>query len=226
VEKLQGGLLLIASSSISSFSNIPNNTKDVTMPAFSIEEMITRYKESLSKYEDYDASGFLLGLCYIKLQENELAFSTFDKSLQFMLKQRAIWKMTAQPDWLVNVWILSGRKDLFNAVLKSYYDFRLEVEPLMANSLLSLYTQIVIELFVPDGNDCSILIDILTKNPKIKDMFAIGWAIKGILLGDTALYQLSLLDLLNAHARKAKFGMLRWTSEGYICMSACSQANL
>jgi hypothetical protein len=62
----------------------------------------------------------------------------------------------------------------------------------------------------------------LLKKPKIKDTFAMGQIIAAIIGRDQLAFDTAMDSLLKAHRGMAKFGGLRETPEGFLCLPGMS----
>jgi len=178
--------------------------------------------EHAEKFSDYE--GFALAICYVKLGEFLMAQKLFEKSCLAMFGQRPDWRLAAHSSWLVDVWVLSGRKDLYPKIVEALDVFRKENIKSIVNSLLTQYSCGIVELLHPTGMDISQSIRNLTAKPSIKDMYAIGQVFQAILDRDKNAVNTAMEKLLVAHQGQAKHGMLRETPEGFISMPGMSLA--
>jgi hypothetical protein len=80
-----------------------------------INNFISEHRNLDKKFEqDY----FRLGICELLLGNYAVAKSLFSDSTTLMFGERPFWRMSSQPDWLVNITILSGNKDLHPSILE------------------------------------------------------------------------------------------------------------
>jgi hypothetical protein len=165
---------------------------------------------------------FLMGICHIQLGEYRKGRRLFDKSCRAMFKPPFYWKGTAQPNWLVDICVLSGKTNRYPDVLRELELFK--KTDLGMRSLLALYAYGVMEFLLPTGWSISTSIQELLNVPKAKESYAKGEALLAINEKDRAGLERALISLLKAHEGKAKYGALRETSEGLLCMSAMSLA--
>jgi hypothetical protein len=133
-----------------------------------------------------------------------------------------IWKDTAQPNWLTDICILSGRTDLFPQVLKELELYK--QIPSKGDSPGAMYPYGLMELLMPSGWDIYKSIQVLLKRPKYKDLYAIGETLKAIINNDQLSFIEGLQHLLKSHEGIAKYGGLRESAEGFLCMPAMSLA--
>jgi hypothetical protein len=174
--------------------------------------------------ETDEVSGFLLAICYVKLGEYKAAQQLFEKSCLAMFGPPQMWKMTAMICWLVEVWILSARKDLYLTVLEELEKFKEEMPKDNANSPVAYYSYSLVEILYPTGIDISPWVQILMAKPGFKEMVASGQVFQSVLDRDEIALNSAIKELLNIHQGKAKHGILRETPEGFLCMSAMSLA--
>jgi hypothetical protein len=184
-----------------------------------IFQKMNDYKKILKP--NFEADHFLIAVCYIQLNDYLSAINLFEKSCYAMLKPPKLWERTSQPNWLVDIGILSGRRDLFPKIEE---ELELYKKDARGNSLAALYAYSVMELLTSTEKGIYSAISKLKKKNKIKDYFAIGIILDAIIKHDETLLNAGLTDLLRAHEGMAKHGALRETSEGYICMQAMSLA--
>jgi tetratricopeptide (TPR) repeat protein len=185
-----------------------------------INKFLDDYKKTYTP--DYHQDAFLLGLCHIQLGEYTTAQAYFKENALSMFTPPMFWKDAGSPEWLVDIFVLSGCMELHKAVLKELDLYK--KHPLYGYSNIALYAYGLMELLYPTGWDISISINGLTKKDKWKFIYALGWSIKAIIEDDHQGLINALIALLKAHEGMAKHGVLRETSEGFICMSAMSLA--
>jgi hypothetical protein len=165
---------------------------------------------------------FNLAICDVIVSNYPKAKNLFNESMTRMFGDRPFWRVSAQPNWLVDIAILSGRSDLFPSVLKELHMYLLNKNYSVANSPMAHYCYSVMEILYPSGGNISEWIKDLIKRPKYKDLYAAGFALQAILDKDQSSFTNSLQLLLKAHEGLAKYGQLRLTPEGWICLPAMS----
>ncbi len=164
---------------------------------------------------------FLIAICHVQLGEYVKAQQLFEKSCSAMFIPPMIWKITGQTNWLVNICVLSGRTDLYTSVWK---ELNLYQSDPRGNSSSALSSYSLMELLQPSGWDINQSIRGLLKKPKFKDMYAIGKALQAIVDRDSLALHNALRELLKVHEGMVKYGALRETAEGLLCMPAMSLA--
>ncbi len=171
----------------------------------------------------HDQSAFFLALCHVQLGNYAEARRLFDESILAMLRfgMRALWALSAQPHWLVDVYVLSGRMDLYSNVIRELEQYKLGK---LGGSYVALYSYALMELLSPTGQNFSTWVKGLLEKPKIKDGYAIGLSIQAILSYEESALHNSLSALLEVHEGQATHGGLRETAEGLLCMPAMSLA--
>ena len=196
-----------------------NELRDKMIDKSLILRKLNGYKEYFKPDDDDD--GFLLAICYIQLAEYSIALQFFEKSCLAMLNPPQLWKGTSQPNWLVDIGVLSGRKDQYQKITQELDAYKKDYR---GNSLAALYSYGLMELLTSSENKIYSWIPELIKRPKIKDIYAIGISFQAILDKNINDFNNGLTELLKAHEGMAKHGALRETAEGFICMSAMSLA--
>ena len=168
---------------------------------------------------DHDQSAFFLALCHVQLGNYTEAQRLFEQSIQAMFIPPLLWHRSSQPNWLVDVCVLSGRTNHYRDAARKLDEYRSDRR---GDSLVALYAYSMMEFLLPAGKDFSSWIEGLLKKPKIKDMYAMGLSIQAIVDGNDSKLQYALLALLEAHRGQAIHGGLRETAEGLLCMPAMS----
>ena len=169
---------------------------------------------------EYDEDKFLLAICQTQLGNYAEAQRLFEKSCKGMLKTQW-WKKTSEPNLLVDICILCGRIEFYPDVERELDYYKIDYR---GNSLVALYSYAVMELLSPSRNDITKWIQGLLKKPKVKDTFAMGKVFQAILDENQSAFNDGLTHLLKAHEGIAKYGSLRESAEGLLCMSAMSLA--
>jgi hypothetical protein len=175
--------------------------------------------EQILKPED-DQDKFYPAICQVQLANYTEAQQLFEKSCMGMLKT-GLWKGTSQPNWLVDICLLSGRADLYPMVLQELEVYKTDRR---GNSLVALYAYTLIELLAPSGTDGMVWIQGLLKKPGVKDTFAMGQVLQAIVTEQQSSLDTALARLLEAHEGIAKHGSLRDSAEGLLSMAAMSLA--
>jgi hypothetical protein len=140
-----------------------------------------------------------------------------------MFGKNPYWRASNQPNWLVDIAILSGRADLFSTVLNELTLFKVDGSTYGhsgGDSPLAYYSYSVMEILLPISGNISEWLKGLMKRPKYKDFYATGLTLQAILDKDQNTFTQSLLLLLKAHEGMAKHGELRLTPEGWLCLPA------
>jgi hypothetical protein len=180
-----------------------------------IMEYMQKYEKRVTPFGDQFE--FKLGICYIRLGEYEKAQIMFERSILSMFAPPMFWKKSAQPHWLVDIFILSKRQDLLEDVIRELDIYR---SGRLGNSLVACYSYAVADLLSLTSKNISREINCLTKNPKIKMTFAWGSALQGVIGKDQVSFDLALENVLAVHKGQATHGGLRETPEGWLCMPA------
>ena len=174
-------------------------------------------KRMLKPGDDQDA--FYLANCYVQLGNYPHAQQLFERSCLAMFTSPMLWERTSQPNWLVDICVLSGRIDLYPDVVRELTKYNSDRR---GGSLVSLYSYALMEILLPSGQDISKWVDGLLKKSRVKDTYAIGLCLQAILGRDDSRLADSMLRLLEAHKGIATRGGLRESAEGLLCMPAMS----
>ena len=185
------------------------------------------------KYENspkvFEQDYFKLAICEVILGNYSEAKNLFDRSITRMFGANPYWRASGLPSWLVDIAILSGRTDLYPSVLEELTLYRIngsEYTHTGGNSPLAHYCYSVMEILLPNSGQISVWIKDLKKRPKYKDLYAAGFTLQAILDRDQDAFTQSLQLLLKAHEGMAKYGELRLTPEGWLCLPAMTLAFL
>jgi tetratricopeptide (TPR) repeat protein len=199
---------------------------DKIMDRTKVFEMIENYQQMFSPNNDphslHEQASFFIGICYIYLEEYNEAQRQFERAINTMFGSRKFWEETAQPDMLVEACVLSGRSDLYPAVGKELELYK--QIPSKGDSPIAYYAYGFFEYLFPIGWDINKLIEGLLKKPKWKLTYAIGQVFQSLEENDSLGLENSIVNLLAVHKGRAKYGELRETAEGLICLPAMSLA--
>jgi tetratricopeptide (TPR) repeat protein len=180
-----------------------------------------RYEQALEFFKEDPNSSFeqlMVAICLTQLKRYRDAMYFYDLAIQNSLKDR-FWYRTNQPNWLVDAYKLASRADLFPQLQSQLAEF---VVNHGGESLVELYACGVIHLLSGRDEKAKDYVTGLLKKPKIKDTFAMGQTIAAIIGRDQLAFDAAMDGLLRAHRGMAKFGALRETPEGFLCLPAMS----
>jgi hypothetical protein len=182
--------------------------------------MQQRYLADLAFYQNepqWDTAQLKTAICLTMLQDYPAAREAFRFTLDnFLDSARKAWFTTHQPHWLTDTYVLADSPALYEQTWRELHTFKLAPRP----GLWGLYAYG--SLCLVGGKDAEALTYVagLLAKPKYKDMFSAGQAITAITAHDQMRLDAALIGLLNAHRGIAKFGALRETPEGYLCLPA------
>jgi hypothetical protein len=163
---------------------------------------------------------FKIGICYCQLGDFHKARENFEKSCMSMFVSPMLWHLTSQPNWLIDICILSGKTNLLNDV---YHELKLYRSDKRGDSLVALYSYEIVDLIQPNLEKIyENPIDELLKRESIKDMYFIGLSLQALREKDSSNFKDMVDTLLEIHHRKVLYGGLRDAAEGLVCMSAMS----
>jgi hypothetical protein len=156
-------------------------------------------------------------ICLTMLQDYPAAREAFRLTLDdFLNATNKAWSGTNQPHWLTDTYVLADSPILYEQTWRELHTFKLAPRP----GLWGLHAYG--SLCLAGGKDAEALTYVagLLAKPKYKDMFSAGQAITAITAHDQISLDTALAGLLDAHRGMAKFGGLRETPEGYLCLPA------
>ena len=191
-----------------------------------------KINEYLMKHENmqkvYEQDYFRLAICEIILGNYPKAREHLSRSMTVMLGSNPFWRKSGQPNWLVDIAILSGRSELYPSVVEELTVYRVTPSKSgpIGSSPMAHYCYSVMEILLPSSKNISEWIKDLKKRPKYKDLYYAGFVLQAILDGDQAAFTQSLQLLLKAHEGMAKYGDLRLTPEGWLCLPAMTLSYL
>lgn len=190
--------------------------------AVRIKNLLNDYQKlGLDSKNKGDELDFLPAICYVNLGDYEGARLLFEKSFAAMFSPTTRWKKTAQPHWLVDTGVLSGRRVFFPYIGRELEAF--EAGP-KGNTYLAYYSYALVELLLSPRANVDQWIEGLLRDPKCKEGYAMGQMIQAITLVDQAAFNIGLRGLLKTQEALAQHGGLRDTAEGLLCMPAMSLA--
>jgi tetratricopeptide (TPR) repeat protein len=180
-----------------------------------------RYEQSLAFFGENPKSSFehlMVAICLTQLERYQEAMRCFGLAFQASLEDQ-FWHGSSQPNWLVDTCILSNQPDLYPLVLKEVEAYKLDPR---GGSLVALYAYAMVRLLSGKDEEARSYVPGLLKDRKIKWTFAVGKALEGILESKQQMVDAAIDGLLKAHRGMAKYGGLRETPEGYLCLPAMS----
>jgi hypothetical protein len=187
-----------------------------------LDEVLSYYQTHKDDPKIFEQDYFLLGICEIQAGNYISAQEYFANAVTIMFGLNPYWRASGLVDWLVNVSVLAGIRDNFPSVLEELTLYRISATKSHpgGRSPLAHYCYSVMELMYPSQGDMQYWIKDLLKRPTYKDMVAVGHAIDAISKDDGQGFTRSLQELLIVHEGMAKYGQLRQTPEGWLCLSA------
>ena len=192
-------------------------------------DMRKRYEQSLEFLQEepnrlsiLSLKQFMIAICLTQLGRYADAKHLYDLALQSLLADR-FWYDTSEPNWLIDIYVSADRPDLYPQVIEEIEAYKLD---LRGASLVALYAYAMVCLLSEQDEKAGEYVPDLLERPKVKDTHAMGKTIQAIIDQNQASFDTALDELLLAHRGQAKFGGLRETPEGYLCLPAMSQSKL
>ena len=175
--------------------------------------------EFLGKGPQWDWKQLIVGICYTQLGDYQKAQHFYDMALKGFIKDRKWWYAINLPQRLVEAYVLAGQPTgAYDRVFKETEAFSLE--PRRGQGPVARYACALVRLLANEDVDAGSYVPGIMTVPKLKVMFAIGKVIQTIIERSQSAFDESLNSLLIAHRGIAKFGELRTSHEGYLCLSA------
>lgn len=185
-----------------------------------------RYEQALDTFgrnPEHYGMQFLVAICWVKLDNYETALHHFDLALRGFVGDRRFWHGTSQPNWLVDAYMLANQPGLYPQVLQEVESYKLDYR---GESPVALYAYAMVNLLSGMDKESESYVPGLLAKPKYKDTFAMGYTIQAIVNHDQSAFDVAFDNLLKAHRGMAKFGGLRETPEGFLCLPAMSLAKI
>lgn len=175
-----------------------------------------------SVYDNKELS-FFWGNCYLRKKEFVLACKYYKESIYACLNNpHSLWYGSGQLNWLVDILILSGKLDLAEEVeakISMFFE-----EPQHDTWPVSFYAFSIIRLV--QVKSPGFWVDKLLEDPKNRDAINLGKVLEGLVNNDEMGFNTALDELLRVHDRRVKYGALRETPEGFICMDGMAMVFL
>jgi tetratricopeptide (TPR) repeat protein len=178
--------------------------------------------EVLGKAPTRSSDQLEVAICLTQLSKYRDALHFYGQALGGFLEDR-FWFRTSQPNWLVDTFILAKRPELYHQVQEEVEAYKRDPR---GNSLVALYSYALVCLIAEEDEEAGSYVHGLLKKPKIKWTFAMGQTIQAIIAGEQSAFDAALDALLQAHRGMAKFGGLRETPEGFLCLPAMSLSKM
>lgn len=174
-------------------------------------------KELINKNSVYSKQSlYKLANCYLRMDKFIDAKKYYTQSIKAMFILPKSWIDTGQTDWLVDICVLAGTRDLYSQVFE---ELGLCKSTAIGTYPVFYYSMCVMD-FLGDQKNGPMWIEKLIEKPKIKEAVYMGEAFQAILDKNEINLNLALTNLLVKHQGRVRHGDLRETAEGLICMSA------
>jgi hypothetical protein len=165
----------------------------------------------------------MAAICLTQLKRYPNALHFYRLAVQGYVKNRRMWHGTSQPDDLVNALTLADQPEFYPQVREETETYKIDPR---GDAPVALYSYALVRLIAHEDEAAGDYVPGLFKTPKIKDTFATGKVIKTIIERDQLVFESALEDLLKAHQGMAKFGSLRETPRGFLCLPAMSLSKM
>lgn len=182
---------------------------------------LEKVKEALQYYQKMgtDSERFNIGICHIALRDYSEAKANLEESIQIMIEKPALWFLMGKPSLLIDVWVLSGKKELYDEIYQQVELFR---EANRDGIFHANYAYTLLNLLTFSEMKNSEYVDGLLLRPKYVYYRSTGLAVKAIIENNKTSFRQSMDILLKTHDGMTKHGMLRESPEGFISLPAMS----
>lgn len=185
-------------------------------------ERYTQALEAFSQPPTASGKQLMTAICLMKLEDYQGAQHFYRLSLYSAFSDR-MWQLSGYVSRFADALILANQPSLSNRVIEEIEAYKLDRK---SGSLLALYAFAISNLITDQDEDARDYVRGILNKPKIKWTFAMGMTIEAIINRNQRNLDLAIGELLLAHQRKAKFGDLRETPEGFACLPAMALARL
>lgn len=185
-----------------------------------------KYEQALDVFRQppvYPWKHLMIAICWTQLAKYTNALHFYDLALQGLLRDRRGWHGTSEPNRLVDTFTLANQPELYHQVREEVEAYKLDPR---GNSLVALYSYALLRLIPGRDEEAGDYVRGLLEKDKVKYTLAMGKTIKAIIEHDQVAFDAALGDLLKAHRGMAKFGGLRETPEGFLCLPAMSLSKM
>jgi hypothetical protein len=185
-----------------------------------------RYEQALEAFGQPPHSDFkqlMIAICLTQVGDYPNARYHYGLALRRFVRDRRTWHGSSQPHRLVDTYVLASWPGFYSRVAEEIEAYR--VDP-RGNSLVARYSYALVRLIACKDEEAYEYVPGLLDKPKVKDCFAMGQTIKAVVERDQPMFDVSLNVLLKAHRGMAKFGGLRETPEGFLCLPAMSLSKM
>jgi hypothetical protein len=184
--------------------------------------VVDEYIKALRKLETMDSFKelmFLMGNCFLRKGDFNSAKKYYQISIKASFSVNSFWKRSGQPNLLIDALILSKRIKMLNEVASELTSY----QTCFGNGSAPIlyYSLCIVEFLLQNGTPDPWIRKLLDLK-KIKISVTKGQLFSAICEGDTQKFNDLLKYYLTIHDRQVKYGALRNTPEGLICMSAMS----
>jgi len=182
-----------------------------------------RYLDDLAFYRNepqpWGSTKLKIAICLTMLQDYPAAREAFRLTLDdFLNSVQKAWLITNQPNWLADTCVLADQPDTYE---QAYHmiDEAYATHP-SRTAPVNVYARALLRLAIGEDTEALRHVRGIPAKPELKDLYAAGQAVQAIVDRNQADFDHALVTLLQAHRGMAKFGGLRETPEGYLCLPA------
>jgi hypothetical protein len=193
------------------------------------KDMRQHYLDDLAFYQNelrpWGDTKLKTAICLTMLQDYPAAREAFRLTLDnFLHSASKAWLGTNQPNWLADTCILADQSEFYEQAY-GLIDQAYAAHPLGTAPII-LYARALLQLAIYEDADALAYAHGIPSKPGLKDLFAAGQAMRAIVERNQTALDSALAIVLQAHRGMAKFGGLRETPEGYLCLPAMALAKV
>jgi tetratricopeptide (TPR) repeat protein len=184
-----------------------------------------KYEQALMVFSEPPTSSWkqlMVAICLTQLGDYPKAQHSYILSLRSSLEDR-LWHLSGEIHRLVDTYVLANQPDFYPRISEQIEGYKLDPR---GGSLSPLYAYALTSLVIGEDEEATDYVRGLLEKPKIKWTFAAGRTVRALIALDQLALDDALDELLEAHRGMAKFGGLRETPEGYLCLPAMSLSKM
>ena len=193
------------------------------------KDMRQHYLDHLAFYQNesgtWGGTKLKIAICLTMLRDYPAAREAFRFTLDNFLRSASrAWLGTNQPNWLADTCVLADQPEFYEQAYQDIIE-AYRMRPTGA-APVNMYARALLRLAVYADDEALAYVQRIPSKPGLKDLFAAGQAMQAITKRNQTSLDSALAVVLQAHRGMAKFGGLRETPEGYLCLPAMALAKV
>lgn len=187
------------------------------------DQVVNRVLEAWMHLSDRSYGKLMVAICHTQIGDYPQALYDYRFALLHFLENRQDWYGTSQPNLFIDTFVMANQPGLYSKVKDEIETYK---QDRRGSSLAALYSYALLHLLAGQDKEALNYVPGLLKYPKVKDFSAIGEMIRALGNDNASGFDDALMNLLIAHRGMAKFGSLRETPEGILCLPAMSLSKI